>query len=90
MNPELWESIRSAPDPPGRIRERALQELAQRYHYDDYELGAVGEDALLAESARRSYSSAMNDYSHRRKIPRTIVLEFNRPGTRNKGQREAQ
>ena len=89
MNPELWESIRASEDPRDCIMKRGVQELEQRYGYDVRETGMVYEDPLYAQSARTAYLNAANTFAHRRKIPRTMVLEFHRPATRSRGQREA-
>jgi hypothetical protein len=83
VNGEVWTNIHApGMDPPTEIERRGLDELRVKYECEEDEIELIANDPLYKDSARTEYWEARREYDTKRRYPRKMVLEFNRPGTR--------
>jgi hypothetical protein len=83
VNPDMWNGLHGpGMDPVSEVHRRGLDRLRMQYEMDEEEIAAVDADELYGESCRSAYWSAMRGFDRHRKLPRTLVLHYNRPGTR--------
>lgn len=88
VNAEMWTTIHAQGlDPPTEIGRRGLDVLRMEYGCEEDEVEFIGKDALYANSCRTEYWQAKRTFDRHRKLPRKMVLEFNRPGTRTAGMK---
>jgi hypothetical protein len=86
---EMWTSIHAPGlDPPSEVGRRGLDVLRRDYQCEEDEIEFIGSDSLYRNSCRTEYWEAKRRFDSRRKLPRKMVLEFHRPGTRNKRMNE--
>ena len=85
LNSDCWIAFHApGKQPVEELKMRAAQTLKTSFAYEDDEVEAITSDPLFQENARKKYYDAKRTFDHRRKIPRTVKIEFNRPGTRTK------
>lgn len=88
---EMWTAIHAPGlDPPSEISRRGLDVLRTRYECEEDEVEFVGSDPLYRNSCRVQYWEAKRRFDSRRKLPRKLVLHFNRPGTRKANMKESE
>ncbi|MDE1821574.1 MAG: hypothetical protein KGI98_12105 [Euryarchaeota archaeon] len=94
MNHAVWESLMSGGGWDGaaatqKLRQIGLSELrGPRYNYSEVELDYVARDALFEQSSREGFLRALDLYKTKRRLPPRILLEFTRPSTRNRRDKE--
>lgn len=85
VSPEMWTSMHAPGlDPPGELGRRGVDVLRMRYEMDETEAQFIESDARYQDSCRAEYWAAKRTFDAHRKLPRKIVLEFSRPGSRTR------